>query len=111
MDFCPTCGKRLIYKRRSKGFLYCPKCGYQSAPIEANFSMVRSGAVKASNFNVAILDREMIDLRTLPTVGAYCEKCGQSKAETWTVAVGSIGLSSITFYRCVSCGHTWREID
>ena len=24
--------------------------------------------------------------------------------------VGSEGASSITFYRCVSCGHTWREI-
>ena len=108
MDFCPECGKRLIYKRRSRGLLYCIKCGYESEPVKANFR-VRSSVAKISN--VAVIDKEMLNLRTLPTVGARCEKCGQRKAETWTVAVGSIGLSSITFHRCVSCGHTWREID
>jgi len=73
--------------------------------LQGNFSMV-----KPSKSSIVILDRKTLDLRTLPTIGAQCQKCGGNKAETWTVTVGSVGVSSITFCRCVSCGYTWREI-
>ena len=31
MRFCLGCGTRLILKLKSKGSLYCPKCGYESS--------------------------------------------------------------------------------
>jgi DNA-directed RNA polymerase subunit M len=108
MEFCPHCGKLLVYKRKSKGAFYCMKCGYKSEPLEA-----RQGTrlILGKAFNVAVVDRESLNLRTTPTVNVRCESCGGNRAETWAVAVGSIGVSDIVFYRCISCGSTWRQSE
>lgn len=108
MEFCPRCGTRLIYQSRSRVSLCCPKCGYKSELHEGEFSKGMSSVERPPS--IAVVDRDTLNLKTISTVRAYCEKCGENKAETWTMAAGSEGISTIIFYRCVSCGHTWREI-
>jgi DNA-directed RNA polymerase subunit M/transcription elongation factor TFIIS len=111
LEFCPSCGTRLIYKSKSKAGLYCTKCGYKS-----NFSTEKNLKKKLITENpsyssIAILDRKTLNLRTLPIVNACCQKCNGTKAETWSLAMGSEDVSQATFFRCVSCGYTIREID
>ena len=109
MEFCPRCGTHLIYRHSSEKSLFCPKCGYVSKTPEGILLKVNSDPARSYSSSVAVLDRDMLNLRTTSTVRAYCEKCGEDKAETWIMSVGSEGTSSVTFYRCVSCGHAWRE--
>lgn len=109
MEFCPRCETRLVPTSRSRASLYCLKCGHKSPISQRIILKDNSDALRSSNLNMAVLTRKALKLRTLPTSRAYCQECGENKAETWSLAVGSIGVSDIIFYRCVSCRHTWRQ--
>jgi len=110
VDFCTRCDTRLILKTRSRTRLYCPRCEYEKELPEGNFLKNVFRAVKPFDSKVVVVDKDESNLRTLPTIRAYCQKCGGNRAETWTMATGSEGISDIIFYRCVSCGYTWREL-
>jgi DNA-directed RNA polymerase subunit M/transcription elongation factor TFIIS len=69
------------------------------------------GSRMPSDYSITILDRATSNLRTTTIVNVRCQNCESNQSETWTLIVGSNGISRITFYRCVSCQHTWREID
>jgi hypothetical protein len=57
-----------------------------------------------------LIDKKAAGLRTFPTIGVICPASGKTGSETWAVPVGSDGTtSSLTFLRCISCGHTRRE--
>jgi len=38
-----------------------------------------------------------------------CEKCDHNKAYFFTVQIRSADEPTTEFYRCVKCGHNWRE--
>jgi len=113
MKFCPECGFRLEIVHRSRASLQCNKCGYKT-PLQQNFSVENKKSHNSvSSLNkVAVVGREEAKLRTFPVVRGICPKCGAPKSEVWTVAVGSEGTtSSLTFFRCTSCGTTRREAE
>ena len=109
MEFCPRCGTRLIHKFRINVSLYCRICGYERSS-KGYLQQLKFNSAP-SNSGIAILDKKALNLRTLQTIRNNCPICGGKKAETWTVMVGSEGASSVTFFRCLSCGHTRREIE
>ena len=113
MRFCPQCGFRLEIVHRSRASLQCNKCGYKTQ-LEPNVSNENKKPINSfSSLNkVAVVGRKEAKLRTFPVVRVICPKCGAPKSEAWTVAVGSEGTtSSVTFFRCISCGHTRREAE
>ena len=87
--------------------------------IDANLSLsVKTGpSLRGSNCekqydsSILILDDESLGLLTSEATGVQCQRCGWRKVETWTVAAGSEDISGITFFRCISCGHTWHISD
>ena len=114
MEFCSSCGKLLIYKPKCKLTFYCSKCkkkiessGKELVNGERNFSSQKCDHTEG----IIVIDKKLQKLRTLPLVNSDCIKCKGKKAETWTLTMGSEDNSQATFYRCVSCGYTWREID
>ena len=115
MQFCSICGTRLITKNKGKIALHCPKCkknfecsGEKIWKEKANVpSQTRSDFPEG----IVVLDKNVQKLRTLPTVDSECIKCKGKKAETWTLDLGSEDNLQATFFRCVSCGHTWRETE
>jgi DNA-directed RNA polymerase subunit M len=110
MEFCPKCGARLIYPIRKPLALECLKCGYRNTSRVGERSNYRLSKMLMPNpRRITVLDREDLKLRTFPIVKIACPKCGKDMAEFWTVTLGSEGPSSITFFRCVVCGYTWRE--
>jgi DNA-directed RNA polymerase subunit M len=108
MEYCPECGKRMIEFRHKATF--CPKCRYEHRHL-ARRSMKHDFIHKNPSSPIVVLDREVPNYKSSPVVNAHCPKCGGFKAETWIVTAGSEGIETIEFYRCVSCGHTWRETE
>jgi DNA-directed RNA polymerase subunit M len=109
MEFCPKCGTRMIQKDSTFEVLHCPKCKHTTKSNEPLKNIVKK--VDFSDESITILDKKSQKLRTLPTVNIQCNRCEKNRAETWTIATGSEGVSNIIFYRCISCGYTWREVD
>ncbi len=61
-----------------------------------------------SEFNV--LD-ETEAKEELPTIKIDCGKCGHNKAVWWMLQTRSADEATTQFYRCIKCGHTWRNYD
>jgi transcription factor S len=113
MEFCPTCGTRLIYEKAKgkKPVLYCPKCK-KKFDLGANETKKESMLSKKDRADsIVLIDKKAQKLRTLPTVDADCYKCKGKKAETWKLDLGSEDNMQAIFYRCIRCGHTWRVTD
>ena len=45
----------------------------------------------------------------LATVNEDCSKCGHGKAFWWEEQTRASDEPETSFFRCVSCKHTWRE--
>jgi len=88
----------------------CPKCK-QTGSSHERASIGNRVRKRASRLNLIILDKKDQNLKSLPTVNAQCPKCSGKIAETWTVTFGSEDNFQATYFRCLSCGHTVRQID
>ena len=111
IDFCPKCGTLLKVVNNSLPALQCPKCGYRAKLKSDTILGLKLKTDKSLN-EIAVIDKETSELRTFPMVDVLCPVCCKAGSETWTVAVGSEGTtSSLTFFRCTSCGYTKREAE
>ena len=111
MEFCSTCGSRMMPKKiegSSLLQLVCPKCNKK---VE-KFSSLPSETVRVIRHSpkqcIAVIDKEG-DLRTLPTISVECPRCGNNRAYVWLVQTRGTDESSTQFMRCVKCGFTIRE--
>ena len=112
MKFCPMCGAVLKIVGRGAPSLSCPKCKYQN-PIEQLEATLKTNVHSGKVVEIAVIDRNGEEaLRPLPTVNVVCPTCGKTESETWVVQVGGeTTKSTLTFFRCTSCGTTRREAD
>jgi DNA-directed RNA polymerase subunit M len=106
MDFCPKCGTRLIYTSNRERSLFCPQCHYKTRVLPGH---LQTKALVSKSSSITIVDEALGNMMILPTARVFCERCGGNKAETWDIQTGSERISDVTFYRCISCRHTWRE--
>lgn len=115
MQFCPICGSRLITKTTGKIVSHCPKCKKKFDCSGEKIWKERSKGSSQirSDFpeGIVVINKKVQKLRTLPTVDSECIKCNGKKAETWTLDLGSEDNSQAIFFRCISCGHTWRQTE
>jgi DNA-directed RNA polymerase subunit M len=101
---------KLRLKFKSPGALYCPTCSYKKEFPEDYVPQFHE-STKIADDDIVVVDQDLLALLAYPTLNIYCEVCGHRKAEIWSVAFGSGTLGSITYFRCVNCGHTWRDIE
>lgn len=108
MEFCPSCGTRLIPERsKKKTFLVCPKCKYKKrveAPIPT--SKVLGTTTQET---IVVIGKEEQQIRTLPTITVECPRCGNNQAYVWQVQTRGADESSTQFFRCTKCNYTFRE--
>jgi len=111
LEFCPKCGKLLI-PESSK--LICTKCGYTKEISDAqdnSFTEEINHDIERELLKSEVIDESAID-ETLPTRELYCPKCEKKQRVTyWQRQTRSADESPTRFFRCVECGHTWREYD
>jgi DNA-directed RNA polymerase subunit M/transcription elongation factor TFIIS len=111
MNFCPECGALLKLASKGALALKCPKCKY-SKPIKIEEAKQQTNVHHGLPGEIAVIGKvEEATLRPNPTVNIPCQTCGKTKSETWTVEVGGeTARSTLTFFRCTSCGTTRREV-
>jgi DNA-directed RNA polymerase subunit M/transcription elongation factor TFIIS len=110
VNFCPECGALLKVANKSAPALKCPKCKYNK-PIQQEEAKQKTNIHQGQPGEIAVIDKkEEATLRPNPTINVLCPKCGKNQSETWTVAVGGeTTRSTLTFFRCTTCGTTRRE--
>jgi DNA-directed RNA polymerase subunit M len=112
VDYCPECGKKMIHlKKRSAQtvtlILSCPKCRYEKQATRPNWAI--KPIKNNRRENLIVIGKKEQKFRTTPTYVRTCPKCGNNRAYTWLVQLGSLEQSSTQFYRCTECSHTYRD--
>jgi len=106
MKFCPRCGSLMLPRKIEKGLiLTCSGCGHVVKDVEAQeYRLVKRFEQKEEE--VKIIEGEP---PTLPTAHTRCPSCGHDKAHWWLRQTRGADEPTTRFFRCVKCGHTWRE--
>ncbi len=110
MEFCPSCGTRLVLapKEEGKELCYiCPKCNH-TKPVEALTPPPKAAEVETQD-QIIVIGKKAQKLKTLPTVTIECPKCGNNLAYVWQVQTRGADESSTQFFRCTKCNYTFRE--
>lgn len=96
----------MLPKKTKKGLvLECGKCGSIIEGIKAeDYKLVRE--VEQKKMEPAVIEGKQINL---PTARVTCPSCGNDKAYWWMLQTRGADEPSTRFYRCVECGHVWRE--
>lgn len=112
MEFCPNCSSILSpEKNKKKKVLVCKNCGYTKRLTSKTKKKYRISdkITHGPDEETVVIDEELSEQRTMPTVRAICPKCGNKEAYYWQVQTRSGDEAMTTFYRCVKCRQTWRE--
>ena len=113
MEFCMECGSRLTPQKIRSGsqatiMLSCVKCGHKKP--DAELKLTNGKVIKHSPKQfVAVIDREMQELYTMPTLQVKCPRCGYNNVNVWLVQTRGSDESSTQFLRCTSCSFSFRE--
>ena len=102
MEFCPECGSMLLPTGGKE--LKC-SCGYTKELSKKDYEVKED--IKATD-NVI---EKGEDVNTLPTTKAVCPQCGHTEASWWLQQTRSADEAETRFFKCLECGHTWREYD
>lgn len=100
--FCKECGALMMSRG---GKLACPRCSAERN-IKKNEKVTIREAARES------IERLVVEgtPETLPkTNEAECEKCGAREAYYHIRQTRAADEAETRIYRCVKCGHTWRE--
>ncbi|BAP71630.1 RNA polymerase III C11 subunit [Kluyveromyces marxianus] len=110
LSFCPLCNNMLLVSKADSGIykLSCGSCPYEF-PIDG----------------IEVYDRKNLPRKEVDDVlggegawdnvdqtGAQCpnhDQCGGDKAYFFQLQIRSADEPMTTFYKCVNCGHKWRE--
>jgi DNA-directed RNA polymerase subunit M len=106
MKFCPECGSRLVLKEKGKAVLLaCPSCSYVERPSEGLHVLKR----EVGKPPIVVVGEVEGRLKTTPSSKVECPKCGNKEATWWMAQIRGADESATQFFRCTSCGYTWRE--
>jgi len=113
VKFCSKCES--IVKKNKEGTKYiCPKCKYEE-PVSAEDKSPEHIATKKNLEKKIALTKTLVfgDEKVAGPVNATtkvpCPKCGYPEAEYFQQQTRSADEPATTFYKCLKCGHSWRE--
>lgn len=98
--FCKNC-KSLLFPKDGK--LVCRKCG---AEHETNNSKAQVITAKSTEKEIEVMGEIS---GTLPTADVECPTCGNNKAYWVLRQTRAADEPETRIFRCVKCGHSWRE--
>ncbi len=114
MRFCPKCGGVMIPSKTANGVvLRCSSCGF-TMNVKSSDELRRyrmSNVIEHSEKEKTIIVSEH-EVSGLPvTRDVVCPKCGWREAYYWTLQTRAADEPATRFFKCVKCGHVWREYD
>lgn len=104
MYFCPHCGNMLQLENMSGLRFFCQTCPYihrLAAKVESEVWLDRKGVDDVLGGTDAWKNADQTD--------ATCPRCSHHRAYYQQLQIRSADEPMTTFYKCVSCGHRWRE--
>ena len=105
MEFCSSCGKRMVFKLVKDGSAFvCPACNCQKSTKSA----IKPMAPKKIRETIVVIGNEDQGLKTNPTTKIRCPKCNNNLAYTWQVQTRSGDEGATQFFRCTKCNNTFR---
>lgn len=107
MEFCPKCGSLMIPIKKTKNiYLHCKKCKYE---VQGYIKSFKFSEKKSAEAKVVVIPKQKDFESSLPLTDKICPKCDHNKVWWWVQQTRSIDEPPTQFYRCMKCGHTWRE--
>jgi DNA-directed RNA polymerase subunit M len=107
MEFCPSCGKRMVLKRIKDGTVFvCTSCKCQKTAKKA--AAVKAFVPKNVRETIVVIGKEDQKLTPNPTASIKCPKCENNLAFTWQVQTRAGDEGATQFFRCTKCNHTFR---
>ena len=98
MEFCEKCGSMFM----KKGDRYvCAKCGNSKDTININTHEKMPERKKVET----VKD----DVSVYAVTPAYCVKCENDKAYTWSQQTRGSDEPETIFFKCTKCGWSWRR--
>lgn len=104
MDFCQKCESILVpVTEKEKQVLKCPICNKK---VKTRLSVKEEVVKEKVGKGVSETEEQ-----TMATVNLEqpCEKCGNTKAFTWSIQTRASDEPETEFFRCTKCKYTWRE--
>lgn len=105
MEFCSSCGKRMVMKRTKESAVYiCPVCKCKKTKEPE----VKTVGPKKPRETIVVIGKEDQGINANPTAEIKCPKCENNLAYTWQVQTRSGDEGATQFFRCTKCNHTFR---
>ena len=105
MEFCPSCGKRMVLRRTKDGSVFvCTACKCQ----KESTGSVKKVAPKKTREPIVVIGKEEQQIKTNPTAKVQCPKCDNNLAYTWQVQTRAGDEGATQFFRCTKCSYTFR---
>ena len=108
MEFCKNCGAMLLPNTE-----VCSNCGQKVTSEEIDkIKEEYKQELDDTELNSKEADVDKgEEINTLPTIKITCPECGYNTAGWWLRQTRSADEAETRFYKCLDCGHTWREYD
>jgi len=103
--FCKKCKSLLIPKKNEKTgkiIFVCRNCGRASR--EKSLKIIKTKPKKEKLFFV---DKKHDE--TMPKTRQDCPKCPSRTAYYWIIQTRAADEPPTKFFKCVKCGHVWRD--
>lgn len=100
----------LPIKRGEGTYLKCRVCGYilDSSKAGGNSGYVVHKTIERKPLDkIAVVGETKIEV--LPKTKIACPKCGNDTAYYWEIQTRSADEPATRFFKCIKCGHVWRE--
>ncbi|ABN67244.2 RNA polymerase III C11 subunit [Scheffersomyces stipitis CBS 6054] len=109
LSFCPNCSNMLLISAGDDGCnrFYCPTCPYE---FKINgLSMFERKKLYRKEVDDVLGGDGAWD--NVDQTSAQCpvDSCGGNKAYFFQLQIRSADEPMTTFYKCVNCGHKWKE--
>jgi len=112
MMFCPKCGTIMSYRAANR-IWKCGRCGYEQVANNAGRHATLSKVIKHSEKEKTVIiegQRSSVPPTAVMIKDQVrCPKCEYNEVYAWQIQTRAADEPPTTFYRCVKCGHTWRE--
>ncbi|HIP65914.1 MAG TPA: transcription factor S [Pyrodictium sp.] len=110
MKFCPQCGSLMLVRNvEGRIIWHCTSCGYREETSNSKESIVLKQRIQHSAKERIVVVEQKVEV--LPKTRAVCPKCGHGEAYYWVVQTRRADEPPTRFFKCVKCGHVWREYD
>ena len=104
MHFCPLCESLLLLQTtNNENYLNCRACPYR-LPIKKKITRTVD-FVPPTRFDQIFNEEES----KLSKIQINCSKCDSNEAFFFQMQTRSADEGSTIFYKCVKCGHNWKE--